>query len=194
MNRGRTRAERLAQESIRMRAVQRVIAGETVADVSRLLGSPRQAIYRWVSAYETGGADALHATKAIGANSKLTKQQTELLAKTISSKNPAELQFPFALWTREIVRELIKRQFGVTMSLTGVGKLLWRLGFTVQRPLIYAYERNPKAVEQWLKVEYPAIRAQAKKAREAIFFGDESGIRSDYHSGTTWAPREKPRP
>jgi transposase len=55
--------------------------------------------------------------------------------------------------------------------------------------LIRAYERNPEAVKHWLKVEYPQIQAQAKKERGAIFFGDESGVRSDYHSGTTWAPR-----
>jgi hypothetical protein len=27
-----------------------------------------------------------------------------------------------------------------------------------------------------------------EKAGASIFFGDEAGVRSDYHSGTTWAP------
>jgi len=191
MIRGRTRAERIAQESIRFQVVQRVLAGESISDLSRILGYARQTIHRWVSAYEVGGEDALRSTKSSGATAKLTSKQTEWLTKTLISKNPAQLQFPFALWTREIVRELIKRRFGVKMALTSVGYLLKRLGFTVQRPLIRAYERNPQAVERWLKVEYPAIRAQAKEARGIIFFGDESGIRSDYHSGATWAPRGK---
>lgn len=191
MNRGRTKAERLAQEPIRLHVVQRVLAGESVSDLSRILGYARQTIHRWVSAYEVGGKDALCATKASGATAKLTKKQTDWLAKTLLTKNPAQLQFPFALWTREIVRELIKRRFRVTMALTSVGNLLRRLGFSVQRPLMRAYERNPQAVRRWLEVEYPEIRAQAKRARGVIFFEDESGIRSDYHSGTTWAPRGK---
>ena len=36
--------------------------------------------------------------------------------------------------------------------------------------------------------EYPAIRAAARKQGATIYFADEAGIRSDYHSGTTWAP------
>jgi transposase len=43
-------------------------------------------------------------------------------------------------------------------------------------------------VEQWVKSEYPKIRAQANRKRAEIFFADESGIRSDFHAGTTWAP------
>ena len=30
---------------------------------------------------------------------------------------------------------------------------------------------------------------QAKAEGATVFFADEAGIRSDYHSGTTWAPR-----
>lgn len=191
MKRGRTKAERIAQEVIRPQVVERVLAGESVSDLARILGVARQTIHSWVAAHQVGGAVALRATKAAGATPKLTEKQTAWLAATLTSKNPAQLHFPFALWTREIVRELIKRRFGVTMAITSVGNILRRLGFTVQRPLIRAYERNPQAVERWLKAEYPAIQAEAKRVHGTIFFGDESGIRSDYHSGTTWAPRGK---
>ena len=191
MKRGLTKSERLARESIREQVVQRVLAGEAPSDLARILGYPKQTIHRWVSRYRAGGESALRSTKALGAAEKLTEKQTAWIAATLVSKNPAELQFPFALWTRDMVRELIKRRFGVSMALTSVGNLLHRLGFTVQRPLLRAYERNPIAVEHWLKVEYPTIRAQARKARGIMFFADESGIRSDYHSGATWAPRGK---
>ena len=43
-------------------------------------------------------------------------------------------------------------------------------------------------VEQWRTHEYPKIAARAKREGALIFFADESGIRSDYHAGTTWAP------
>ena len=41
---------------------------------------------------------------------------------------------------------------------------------------------------RWKTEEFPAIRAQAKDEGATIYFGDEAGIRSDYHAGTTWAP------
>jgi len=40
----------------------------------------------------------------------------------------------------------------------------------------------------WMKREYPAIRRSAKRKKAQIFFGDEAGVRSDAHAGTTWAP------
>jgi transposase len=51
-----------------------------------------------------------------------------------------------------------------------------------------AYQQNPAAVERWKREEYPAIRAQAEADGATAWFADEAGIRSDYHSGTTWAP------
>jgi len=43
-------------------------------------------------------------------------------------------------------------------------------------------------VRRWKEEEYPAIYAAARAAGGSIFFCDESGVRTDYHSGTTWAP------
>lgn len=40
-------------------------------------------------------------------------------------------------------------------------------------------------------IEYPNIRAQAKREKAEIFFEDQSGVRSDFHSGPTWAPKGK---
>ena len=43
-------------------------------------------------------------------------------------------------------------------------------------------------MEEWKKVIYPKIRALASEEEASIFFEDEAGIRTDHHSGTTWAP------
>jgi hypothetical protein len=44
-------------------------------------------------------------------------------------------------------------------------------------------------VKQWRERDYPTIQALAKKEGAEIYFGDEAGLRSDYHSGTTWGVR-----
>ena len=87
-----------------------------------------------------------------------------------------------------MVRELIRREFGVALSEVSVGRLLRKLGLSPQRPLYRAYQQNPEAVRRWKAEEYPAIREQAAKAGATIYFADEAGVRSDYHAGTTWAP------
>ena len=35
---------------------------------------------------------------------------------------------------------------------------------------------------------FPEIQKEAKKCGAQVYFADEASVRSDYHSGTTWAP------
>jgi transposase len=50
-------------------------------------------------------------------------------------------------------------------------------------------QQDPVLVRTWEAHTFPAIRAEAKRVGATIYFGDESGLRSDYHTGTTWAPQ-----
>jgi hypothetical protein len=63
------------------------------------------------------------------------------------------------------------------------------LGFSAQKPRYQAWQQDPVLVRTWETETYPAIRAEAKRVGATIYFGDESGVRSDYHTGTTWAPQ-----
>ena len=48
-------------------------------------------------------------------------------------------------------------------------------------------------MRRWKQEEYPAIYVEAAAAGATIFFADEAGVRTDHHSGTTWAPVGAPR-
>ena len=178
-----------AREAIRIRAVQRIHAGESPEAVAKVLGYHRSCIYDWLKAFEQGGIDALKYKKIPGKEPKLTKAQKQKVFDVVTSKNPLQLKFPFALWTRSMVRDFINSEFGISLSEVSVGRLLREMGLTPQRPLHRAYQQSPERVERWLKEEYPAIQKEAKQSKATIYFGDEAGVRSDYHSGTTWAPK-----
>jgi transposase len=87
-----------------------------------------------------------------------------------------------------MVRELIRREFGVGLSAVSVGRLLKTLGLSPQKPLYPAWQADPEAVAAWKATEYPKIAAEAKKAGATLYFADEASVRSDYHAGTTRAP------
>lgn len=182
---------REAKEQLRMAAVKRVEEGESPEVVAAGMGINRRTIYRWLSAYHYGGEQALQAKPIPGAPAKLDAKQMGRLARIIRTKNPLQLRFEYALWTLAIIRELIRREFGVKLSEVSVGRLMKRLGFTPQRPLYRAWQQDPALVERWQHTEYPKLAARAKRENALIFFADESGIRSDYHAGTTWAAKGK---
>lgn len=179
------------REEIRIRAVKRVEAGESPEDVVKALGFHRSRIYEWLAAYREGGIEALRTRPIPGRPRKLNGKQLKRIYDLVTRKNPLQLQFEFALWTRGMVRELIRREFGVKVSNASVGRLLRKLGLTPQRPVRRAYQQDQEAVERWKTEEYPKIQKLAKKEGATIYFADEATVRSDYHSGTTWAPKGK---
>ena len=150
------------------------------------LGFTRSCIYVWLAWYRAGGWGALKARALKGRPTKIKPAQMRWLYRTITGKSPLQFRFEFALWTREIIRVLLREQFQWKLSLSSVGRLLKQLGLTCQRPLFRAMEQDPQRVRQWLEREYPAIREQAREAGAEIYFGDEAGVRSDCHAGTTW--------
>lgn len=177
-----------ALEEIRLSAIKRVEAGESPELVATGMGINRRTIYRWLEAYHYGGEEALKAKPIPGAPPKLNAKQMEKLARIVREKNPQQLKFEYALWTLAMIRELIRQKFDVQLSEVSVGRLMKRLGFSPQRPLYRAWQQDPAVVEQWQTMEYPKIAQRAKRENALIFFADESGIRSDHHAGTPWAP------
>ena len=176
-------------EAIRIRAVQQVQTGESPEMVIRALGMSRSRIYEWLAWYRSGGWGALRSKPLAGRPCKLSGSQLAWLYQTVTQKNPLQYRFPFALWTREMIRILLRERFGVKLSLTSIGRLLRQLGLSCQRPLWRASEQDPAQVRRWREEEYPRIRAWAGEVGAEIYFGDEAGVRSDYHAGTTWGIR-----
>jgi transposase len=188
MNKDGRKLSREALADIRTKAVQRVEQGESPEDVIDLLGFHRSCIYRWLTQYREGGYQALEKKSAPGKEPKLNGKQLQDLYRIIITKNPLQLDFEFALWTRSMIRELIRERFNVRLSDVSVGRLLRKLGLSPQKPLYRACLRDEEIVKVWKEKAYPEIKKWAKKEKATIYFGDEANIQSDHHCGATWSP------
>jgi transposase len=116
----------------------------------------------------------------------LAGHQAATTVRLIADRCPDQLKLPFALWTREAVAQLIADRYDIQVSVWTAGRYLKKWGFTPQKPLRRAYERNPVAVKKWLREEYPAIKRRAKREQGEILWGDEMGLRSDHQAGTSY--------
>ena len=171
--------------------MRRIEEGESPEVVVKALGMNRRTIYKWIALYREGGTEALKARPLSGRPLKLNGPKLRWIYRTVVTKNPLQLRFPFALWTREMVKELIERKYGIRLSVVSVGRLLKKLGLSCQKPLMRAFQQDPVVVQQWIEKEYPKIKRLARREKAEIYFEDEAGIRSDHHAGTTWGIRGK---
>ena len=184
-----------AQEEIRRRAVHAVLElGKKKSEAAKLFGVTSQAVRNWLKAHKEQGDSALAAQKRgrqAGQKTALPEDQAKVIAELVRDRDPDQLKLPFYLWTREAVAQLIEARFGVQVSVKTAGRYLAKWGFTPQKPARRAYQQDPEAVERWLKEEYPAIQAQARREGAQIHWGDESGMRSDHTAGRSYSPRGK---
>src|ERR1019366_924545 len=98
---------------IRRNVIGALARGVHPEDAADAFGVGRSTVYKWLSDYQADGLDALLAfRKAPGAAPKLNQAQAEKLRRWIVGRDPRQLQFDYALWTREIVRDLIRRELG----------------------------------------------------------------------------------
>jgi len=171
----------------RRQVVAQVQSGKPVAQVARTMDISRAAIFGWLALYRSGGWDALEAGKRGGRRPKLDAKAMEWLYRMITGNSPQQLNLPFALWTAKLVAELIKRELDISLSRWSVTRLLRQLGLSPQKPLFRAYQQDPERVTRWKAEEFPRIQQKARKAGALIYFLDESAVRSDHHSGATWA-------
>lgn len=181
-----------AQEALRQRAIKLVVVNKkSVREVAEVIGVARWSIYKWLASFRKDGATAIAKKRRgprTGDRAALSKAQSVIIQRLIKDRCPDQLKMPFALWTRDAVRALIHKCFGIKLHKKTVGTYLRSWGYSPQKPLRRAYAQNPEKIQRWLKEEYPTIIDRAKKENAEIQWSDESGISSDCQVGTTFAP------
>jgi transposase len=179
-----------AQEALRFRAVRAMRGGMKKAVAARTFGVSRTSLDRWLATVALGNINSLK-SKPRGRPkvTRLAPHQAANTVRLITERCPDQLKLPFALWTRDAVRQLLAERFGLEVSVWTVGRYLARWGLTPQKPLRRAYERDPVAVQRWLDEQYPAIAKQAKAQKGEIHWGDQMGLRSDHQTGTSYGRR-----
>src|ERR671916_1212789 len=181
-----------AQEERRRQVIGLRQAGLTYDAIAAQVGLTRTGVFDICRRFAERGLAGLASGPrgpAPGTGRFLEIRQEAQVRVLIRRHTPDELGLPFALWSRAAVRMLIEQSCGVRLAVRTVGTYLARWGFTAQKPLRRAYEQSPKAVRRWLRQDYPAIVGQAREEKGTIFWGDETGLRSDDVRGRSFAPK-----
>lgn len=182
------------QQELRHQIIRLRKQGRTNREIAQMVGvSEPHASGVWHK-YQQGGKAAIQLKlrgRRTGEKKTLSDEQEREIQRLVIDKMPDQLKLPFALWTREAIRQLIKQRLGVVMPIRTIGEYLKRWGFTVRKPVKRAYEQNMQDVTRWLQEHYPVITAQAKKDKAEIYWGDETGLQTTAHQARGFAPKGK---
>jgi transposase len=178
------------QAHLRRSVVQAVRGGMSQTRAAIVYGASLRAVSKWMGLDRAGGLRALKPKRRgrRAGEGRLDPRQSTRIRQLIIDALPDQLKLPFYLWTRAAVVTLIEREYGISVSLTTVGRYLSSWGMSPQKPVRRAYERNDAAIARWVRTEYPSIAREAKREKAVIYWGDEMGLRSDHVAGTSYAP------
>ena len=152
-----------ALEKRRMEAIGLLRRNElNQSEVARRLHVCRQTVSRWMDEFRDGGQEALKKAGRAGRKPELTEADRERL-EDLLLRGPEKLGYETPLWTCGRVAHLIEDEFGVAYHPGHVWKILDDLGWSCQRPVGRARERNEEEIRRWRRVRWPAIKKKPSR-------------------------------
>jgi transposase len=152
-----------ALEERRMEAIRLLEKGDlNQSEVARRLRVCRQTVSRWMLQMRQRGEDSLKRAGRAGRQPQLTEADRQRL-QDLLVRGPEQLGYETPLWNCARVAHLIESEFGVAYHPGHVWKVLDALGWSCQRPVGKARERNEAEIRRWRHVRWPAIKKKPKQ-------------------------------
>jgi transposase len=144
----------------RRRAAARLLRqGLGQSEVARAVGVHRQSVSRWARELGEAGMRGLRKAERTGRPAKLSPAQWRALERALK-RGPEACGYVSGLWTASRVRGLIEERTGVRYHEDHVWRILRKLGWTCQRPVGRALERDAEAIRRWKQGAGPRIKKQ----------------------------------
>lgn len=144
-------------EARRLKAAAYFAQGKPQIWVARHFNVSRPTAHDWYWKWDKQGVEALKATKPSGVQPKLERLQLKKV-ETALLKGPLQAGYPTDLWTLPRIAEIIKKETRVSYHPGHVSKILHALGWSSQKPVRRARERDEKAIAHWQKYTWPVIQ------------------------------------
>ena len=151
-------------ERRRRQAAKLLDRGLSQAEVARRVKVSRESVRRWANRIAAGGAgEGLNKAGRAGRIARLGPAELEKLEQILVA-GPERSGFPNGLWTLDRIAEVVRKQFGVKYHAGHVWWILRRkMGWSCQRPVGRARERNEAAIADWQDNSWPALKKKPEK-------------------------------
>jgi transposase len=148
-------------EQRRFLAARLLQQGASQAEVARQVQASRQSVSRWAQQLEQGGRQGLRKAGRSGRKPRLSTIDLRRIERGLK-RGPRALGYETNLWTSWRVAHLIESECGVHYHPSQAWRILQQLGWSCQRPVGRALERDESKVRQWKQKRWPEIKKNAK--------------------------------
>jgi transposase len=148
------------REGRRLRAWELKQAGWKQRDIARALGVTEGAVSQWCTRAEEEGVEGLYRRPAPGAKPRLSEEEKARLLELLA-RGAEAFGFRGSIWTLERVAEVIRREFGVSYHPSHIGRILRACGWSRQKPIRRATQRDEAAIRRWVEERWPEIEKGA---------------------------------
>jgi transposase len=131
-------------------------------DIAAALGVSRAAVCQWIKRGREQGVEGLRNRPHPGAPPKLTAEQRAQIP-TLLAQGAQAHGFRGDVWTARRVAAVIERAFGVRYHPAHIARLLRQAGWSVQRPIQRATQRDEAAITHWQEERWPAIKKRPSR-------------------------------
>jgi transposase len=145
----------------RLRAWALSQAGWSGRAIAQALGVTPGAVSQWLKRARTGGAQALVHRMPPGSAPRLTADPLAQLP-TLLRYGAEAYGFLGDVWTSQRVATVIRQEFGVVYHRAHVSRLLRQIGWSVQKPIQRALQRDEQASAPWATERWPVLQAKPK--------------------------------
>jgi transposase len=145
------------REGRRLRGWELAQQGWTQSAIAAALGVTQGAVSQWLTRARTGGAAALRRRPAPGAPPKLTPAQRAQVP-ALLARGPEAFGFRGHVWTAPRIAAVLAARFGVRYHPAHVSRLMRAGGWSPQRPLQRATQRDEAAIARWWAERWPALK------------------------------------
>lgn len=141
----------------RLKAIKLYRNGVSQATIAKKLKVTPSAVCQWIKEYEGKGIKGVASKGICGPKPCLTEKDTARIMKALV-KGPRAYGFSTDLWNLPRLGKLIQKTTRASFKQSHVSNVLHSLGWTCQKPVVHAKQRNEKVIQMWTKVEWPRLK------------------------------------
>jgi transposase len=146
----------------RQRAWELYQAGWWQKDIAVALGVSPGAVSQWIKRGRGGGVAALRTRPRPGGPARLPVEQRAQIPGLLA-RGAEAYGFRGDVWTAKRIAAVIWRAFGVRYHPDHVSRLLRQAGWSRQRPIERATQRDETAIQRWDEERWPALRKKRSR-------------------------------